>query len=181
MAFRLIAFSGKARAGKDTSAEVLIEHHNFWQLSFAEGIKEVARQVGWNGEKDEAGRKLLQELGRILREYNPDYTIQFMQKQLDSIPQRLSKTMEPPFEGGLVMPQGVVITDCRYPNEADWIASQPNSTLIRIQRPNNPDALTGEAAQHETEIALDDYSFENIIVNDGTKEELHRKVEEYLK
>ena len=57
-----IAFIGKARHGKDTMVihtkslcNAKCEH-----VSFAKHLKEQARALGWDGEKDFAGRNLLQ-------------------------------------------------------------------------------------------------------------------------
>jgi hypothetical protein len=35
----------------------------------------MAHTVGWDGKKDEKGRKLLQDLGLVVRDYDPNYWI----------------------------------------------------------------------------------------------------------
>ena len=92
-------------------------------------------------------------------------------------------------------PPNWIITDVRFPNEADAI-KQRNGILIRVNR----DLVIGEDdfgytrvsinqaekdgiidPQHESETALDDYKFDYIIDNNGTIEELTEKVKVILK
>ena len=68
----LILISGKAGTGKDTIGEYLVRKFGFKRYAFADRLKEVATELGWNGEKDFAGRKFLQELGSVVRNYDPD-------------------------------------------------------------------------------------------------------------
>ena len=67
----VIAFIGKARHGKDTMVihtkalcKAKCEH-----VSFAKHLKEQAKALGWDGEKDFAGRNLLQALSRPVKNY----------------------------------------------------------------------------------------------------------------
>ena len=39
----IIALTGKKRSGKDTAAQVLIKHHNFIKISFAEPLKQISK------------------------------------------------------------------------------------------------------------------------------------------
>lgn len=74
--------SGKAGVGKTTFSNMLIDHlangNKFAKvMPIAKGVKECASQFfGWDGKKDELGRKLLQNIGRIGREYNADTWIE---------------------------------------------------------------------------------------------------------
>ena len=64
-----------------------------------------------------------------------------------------------------------VVTDIRFPNEADKIL-ELGGTLIRLERPGKVSGST-----HESETALDNYkSFDTIIVNDGDITDLYNKI-----
>ncbi len=70
-----VLFSGKAGVGKTTSANILykIMSKNNLEVeigSFAIGVKSTALHMGWDGEKDAKGRKLLIDIGMAGREYN---------------------------------------------------------------------------------------------------------------
>ena len=68
-----------------------------------------------------------------------------------------------------------IITDVRFPNEAKAVKDR-GGILIRINRPGFEN--TGD---HLSEIALDDYkNFDTIIINDGTIEDLSKKIKEFL-
>lgn len=69
-----------------------------------------------------------------------------------------------------------IITDTRFPNEADAVKSR-GGINIRLKRIET-DLRT--INQHESETALDDYSFDYVIDNNGTIEDLIIKVKEIL-
>jgi hypothetical protein len=61
---RGIGLSGAAGAGKDTAADAILAQGPFYVDHFAADLKRIARDYfGWDGKKDERGRKLLQLLG----------------------------------------------------------------------------------------------------------------------
>ena len=90
-------------------------------------------------------------------------------------------------ESYLIYPNWI-ITDTRFPNEAQAIKDRGGIT-IRIIRPDFVEnILTGEKflvkvhrQEHESETALDNYKFDYEIQNDGTIAELIDKVEVILK
>lgn len=80
-----------------------------------------------------------------------------------------------------------VITDVRFPNEAEAI-KRKGGIVLRIERPYSTVAGGGNPANfnkeqfHASETALDDYKgFSHIIQNDGSVEELMEKLRETLK
>jgi len=66
-----------------------------------------------------------------------------------------------------------IITDMRFPNELEAVIKKGGIT-IRVVRPGT---VTGE---HPSETALDNTTFDYEIINDGTMEELVKKVKEIL-
>ena len=65
-----------------------------------------------------------------------------------------------------------IITDVRFPNEADKILSL-SGTLIRLERPG-----TDSGSTHESETALDNYTkFTHTIINDGGIKDLSDKIQ----
>jgi len=69
-----------------------------------------------------------------------------------------------------------VISDVRFPNEADAIKDR-DGIVIRINRPQKGKNVD----EHFSETALDDYdNFDYIIKNDGTIEDLIEKIREIL-
>jgi len=67
-----------------------------------------------------------------------------------------------------------VITDVRFPNEADMIRDN-GGVVVRIDRPDVKAINT-----HISEHALDDYEFDHYVWNDGTVDDLRTKLETEL-
>jgi hypothetical protein len=68
-----------------------------------------------------------------------------------------------------------IITDDRFPNEAQAI-SDNGGINIRVIRPGQDD----QGVVHVSETALDDWEFDEVIMNDGSLEDLVEKVRDLL-
>ena len=120
-------------------------------------LKEFAEKLGWDGKKDERGRKFLQELASVVREYNSNTWIHILWYLIEDEE----------------YPDNVVITDCRYLNEIQlmkqWsLIHNYKVTTIRIERPGFNNGLTEAQKNHPSETELDDYPFDHVIKNSGT-------------
>jgi hypothetical protein len=168
---RAIGISGYARSGKDTVASIF-QDWGYNRTAFADPIRkavyalnpqihdglrvqDVVDQLGWERAKVEYKeiRTLLQHMGTEAgREL---YGEQFwIDRTLDAIPDDTD----------------VVITDVRFPNEADAIR-ELGGEVWRINRPG-----TGPVNDHISETAMDDYPFDVIIDNSGTVADLRESV-----
>ena len=72
---RIIVIMGEAGAGKDTFANHIQNLYSgkgfiVHRITFAKNLKEEARILGWDGQKDEKGRQLLQDLGKVMKNYH---------------------------------------------------------------------------------------------------------------
>jgi len=70
-----------------------------------------------------------------------------------------------------------IITDMRFPNEMEAVEKRHGIT-IRVTRPAEKGKNT--ARLHPSETALDNTTFDYEIINDGTMEELVKKVRKIL-
>jgi hypothetical protein len=68
----------------------------------------------------------------------------------------------------------IVITDVRYLNEAEMLRRH-HAMLIRIDRPG-----LGPADSHPSETELANFLFDHTITNDGTIDDLHRKIDDLM-
>lgn len=73
----------------------------------------------------------------------------------------------------VVIPQWI-ITDCRFPNEAQAIKDN-GGIVIRVERE------TDVISDHPSETGLDSWDFDYVIMNNFDLEELQYKVKEFLK
>lgn len=165
---KILTIAGKAQHGKDTTAsllksrlegkgkEVLLTH-------YADLLKYVCEKFfGWNGEKDEAGRSLLQYVGTdIIRTTEPDYWVNFIKSILLMFPDKWDY---------------VIIPDTRFPNEISNLKTDFDVVTVRVVRTNIDNGLTEKQNQHISEVALDDYTFDWIIRNNGSLNDLDAEV-----
>lgn len=164
---RVIAISGKAESGKDTIAKeikYLLEEQNYkvMIIHFADVLKFVCRQYfDWNGEKDEYGRTLLQQVGTEMREKNnPNMWV--------NITKELIRGIGVEFDY-------VLVPDTRFKEEIEMLNEYFDCTSIRVLRQDidsdgiarvHVNNLTDEQRAHKSERDLDDYKFDLFITND---------------
>jgi len=154
---KLIGLTGKKRSGKDAVFNTL-DSPGVMRAAFGDNLKrEISHITGfpvWRVEKEkESLRLLLQAWGAEFRRKfcGADYWIKAMNADLQSLKQAGAKT--------------VIITDVRFPNEADFIKGR-GGTVVRVAR--NHDTTD----QHSSETAMDKYPGDYTLNNDGTLDDL---------
>jgi hypothetical protein len=168
---KVCCISAKARHGKDTAAAMMAEYlekrgHKVLITHFADLLKYICKQFfGWNGDKDVAGRTLLQYVGTdVVGAQKPGYWANFLADFL--------KMFEKEWDF-------VIVPDCRYPIEYELIRDTFEAVLLRVERPGFDNGLSAAQKAHASETALDEYNFDTIIYNSGSLEELRDKLTEY--
>jgi hypothetical protein len=177
----LIGLGSHARVGKSTVADILERVHGYRQISFAKKLKELALAInpdvlpqsalnvragegklrtlvvrhGWEEAKERfpTVRTYLQELGVACRDtFGEDFWIE----QAGIHAQRKAS--------------GVVISDVRFKSEAEAI-KEYGGVLVNVTRPGY-----GAVNDHISEHDLDDWEWDYVLANDGTKEDLEYHV-----
>jgi hypothetical protein len=163
----LIGLTGKAGSGKGVSSVVLTSFAKgdgvpATVMSFAKPIKDFARLLGWNGEKDEKGRRLLQILGvEIGREcfYENFWIDKWQSAVADFMGKNGSRAL-------------VVCDDVRFENEAVHIRSR-GGVVARI---SGRGGLGGAASAHSSERGIPDSLVDVEVDNGGTMEALAERL-----
>ena len=75
-----IVINGRGGVGKDTLCDFASQFYRVRNISSVDPIKAIARQHGWNGEKDLKSRKFLSDLKRVFTEYS-DLPNHYMMEQ----------------------------------------------------------------------------------------------------
>ena len=155
---RVILLIGKAGVGKDESYKCIKElYPTAERYAFADRLKNFAYEMGWDGRKDERGRKLLQGIGQTVRAYKEGFWALKVAKAIEND-----------------MPDIAVITDCRFPNEIQIIKDYFRGvTTIRIIRDISE---MSDISEH----ALDDYTPDFEVVNNGTIIDLKDSLKDVL-
>mgnify|MGYP000890179782 CR=1 FL=1 len=153
---RVILLIGKAGVGKDESYKCIKElYPTAERYAFADYLKTIAYEVGWDGRKDERGRKLLQGIGQTVRAYKEGFWALKVAKAIEHD-----------------VPDIAVITDCRFPNEIQIIKDYfRDVTTIRIIRDVSE---MSDISEH----ALDDFTPDFEIMNNCTVADLERSLKE---
>ena len=167
-----ILISGKAQHGKDTTATMLSDEFKkkgkkTLIIHYADLLKYICKQYfGWDGNKDEKGRTILQEVGTDnIRKNYPDFWVKFVADFVVCFPNRWDY---------------VIVPDTRFPNEASHIVDRGfNAFLLRVNRGGGfVSPLSEEQQRHASETALDNADFDFVIHNDGTLQDLRVLVNE---
>ena len=58
----VVIINGAGGTGKDTLCEITSRHYKTRTISAVDRVKEIALFGGWNGVKDDRGRKLLSDI-----------------------------------------------------------------------------------------------------------------------
>ena len=151
--FCVMCISGKAEAGKDLLASKFKEvaesnDKKVCVMHYGDYLKDIAsRFYGWDGNKDEKGRTLLQWLGSdVARKENPNIWVNVIAETIAALKKEFDYFLIP---------------DTRFPNEVDIINdSFDRAFSVRINRPDHKSKLTDEQLLHISEIALDDFEFD---------------------
>jgi hypothetical protein len=174
-----IALIGRARSGKDTVAARLVAQ-GYTRVAFADPLKaallnmnpyvptgygvtvrlqSLVADAGWDYAKDNYPevRRLLQHTGQTVREIDPRFWVRAAMSTINV-------TWSP-----------IVVSDVRYPNEADTLREH-GFRIVRIVRPD-AGPLPGGASAHDSETALDDYPVDALVWNGGSLAELHLRAD----
>lgn len=180
----IVGIGSVARVGKDTAATALVRDLGFKRIGFADALKRLALEAdpmispsgartvntqggrghlkqivtgsSWEQAKDQWPeiRRFLQELGvGCRRVFGDGIWIQ-----------AIEQAMKVDYLTG-----DWVVPDVRFINEADWVKAQGGIT-VRIDRPG----FFG--AGHISETELNKYTFDYALENDGSIQQLERKV-----
>ncbi len=146
----LIGLPGRAGAGKSTVARMLDEHYAFTELALAEPILDMVCSLysmagidgAWAVERSlkeqptrlgYSYRHLAQTLGTEWgRQLSPDFWLRVLKLRLEA----------PELEG-----ESVVISDVRFPNEAEFITRR-GGVLVRVVRDIAPAARPHASEAH---------------------------------
>ena len=166
---KVVCISGHARAGKDTTAEMMKKelenewNHKVLTIHNADLLKFMCKSLfGWNGNKDENGRHILQYVGTdVVRKQDPDFWVSFIIKVLKLFPNEWDY---------------VLIPDVRFPNEISELKKAGFDVLhVHINRQTEND-LTEEQRNHPSETALNHTIPDETIENNGNLNDLNKRV-----
>jgi len=164
----VIGLCGPAGSGKGEVAKLLSNFGKTYTLPFAKPLKAMAKSFGWDGNKDEKGRKFLQLLGtEIGRAYDQDYWVKRWAEEAKMI---LSAGV--PGYPNILQYDILVADDTRFDNEADIIKSF-GGFVVRLSGRKYD---LGNNSTHASERGITESKIDFTIDNSGTIEDLSDKI-----
>ena len=158
----IILISGKAGHGKTTFAnllekELVANERSVLRIAFADYLKYICtKYYGWDGVKNESGRKILQHIGTdVVRARDSNFWADIVARLINALDEEYDY---------------YIIDDVRFPNEIESFPFE-SSLHIRLERYVNEKEryinplMTEEELTHISEVALDDYAPDIFIVN----------------
>ena len=165
----IVGISGKIGSGKDEVGLCLEKNYNFTIIKFADKIKQIAclmTNTPMDLQTSQSGKATyLEDWGMTVREFQQKLGTDAVRDGLhkDAWVLATLSHYKPSFKWA--------VTDTRFFNEAEKI-KKLGGINIRIERPNNP----FPASDHPSETELDNYKFDIVISNDGSIDDLYKKV-----
>lgn len=184
--YPLIGLMGQKRSGKDTAASILVRDYGYVRYAYADPMKQAAYALdpligevalpgaltgvkrlsdivdalGWERAKEcPEVRRTLQRLGTEVgrNHFGDSFWVDLTMSQVADA------------EGP------VVITDARFPNEADAIR-RAGGIIVEVRRPGLPDE-DGHASEH----AWRSVRPNAVLDNDGTVEDLEERIRAFAR
>ncbi|MBU8597349.1 adenylate kinase [Alkalihalobacillus clausii] len=173
-----IALIGKARAGKDSVADLLAEHYGFTKYAFGTALKRYYHDIF--GEQDGKPREGYQWFGQTMRERDPGVWVRKLFEEID-----IDLGCEELFS--FMLPIFPVITDVRQQNEYDRCRAE-GYTIIRVEADDTTrlermraagDRFNIDDLKHDTETQLDAFEADYTVDNGAgvTLDDLKRQVD----
>lgn len=157
---RVIIINGGGGSGKDTFVEFCAKHAKVINISSVDKVKEAAKiLVGWNGEKDEKSRKLLVDLKKLSIDYNEYPTTYILEEH--------KKFLESEAE--------FLFIHIREISEIKKIKKLLSAETLLLTNPRVP-----KITSNTSDANVNDYSYDYMVKNSGTLEELEQKAIEFV-
>lgn len=170
---KIYILSGKAKSGKDLVSKIITNYYRDKKcicLSYSYYLKDYVKRItGWDGSEENKPREMLQKVGIELIKNKINNKL-FINRLLEDV------------DVFSYFYDIIVVTDARLIEEVEIPKEKLDNVItIRINRDNIDNNLTNEQKSHLTEIALDNYSnFDYIIDNNKDYSYLENKVNKIL-
>ena len=169
----VITVSGQAQHGKDSAAKIIEEKIKSSgkpiTIHMADYLKFICKTYfGWDGNKDEKGRHILQYVGTDkVRKIFPNFWVDAVMNFI--------KAFGDDFDY-------VLIPDCRFPNEIEIFRNNGYEVVaLHITRTNFENCLTQEQRNQPSERAMDGFIFDDCICSESGLDNLEIEVDKFIK
>ena len=167
---KIIVVNGVPRSGKDVFVNFCLEELGILgnAISTIDYVKDVARSLGWNGEKTPKNRRFLSDLKDTLTRW-------------DDVPYKkvieVKEAMELEFALSEIKEDGYLFVHCREPKEIQKFVERENAITILLRR-----AVVENLVQsNHADAGVFDFNYDYEIFNNSTLEDLKNCAKTFLK
>ena len=153
----IVIINGTGGSGKDTFVSFVNKYNKVYNFSSIDKVKEIAKEVGWDGGKTEKDRKFLSDLKKLTTEYN-DMAFNSIKDAVN----RFNNTDEE-----------IMFIHIREPEEVDRAKNAFNAKTLLIKR-EGLDLIKSNFSDANVENYNYDY-----IINNTTLEDLEEKAKNF--
>lgn len=159
---KIIVINGYAGVGKDTFIDCCMKiSDSVFSISTIDPIKDIAYQIGWNGEKTPKSRKFLSDLKNLLTDYY-DFSWNYIRNEVLDISNRY--------------PDPIIFIHCREPKEIQRFKDEWGAKTLLIRR-----ALAERTEQiNQADNGVFNFEYDLMIGNNGSIEQLQRDAKHYI-
>ena len=168
---KIFIVNGYPESGKDTFIDMCLEYlgNNGFKYSTIDAVKEYAKQIGWDGKKDDRGRALLSDLKNALEKYNNFSHI--------NVREFIGRTLYTGAKNGESLDNYVFFIIVREPEQIRALLNEyKNSKSIIIKR----GLVEKKEYSNDADKKVECFTYDYIISNDGTLDDLKETVIEFL-
>lgn len=148
---KVVIINGSAGVGKDTFSSICSKYCKVINYSSIDKIKELALLCGWDGVKDERGRRLLSDMKFALSRYN-DLPFQSMKNAVDEF---------------YLSDAELLFLHIREPKEIARAANEFNAVTLLIKNPR-----INHIKSNDADANVYDFKYDCVINNKSTLQEL---------
>lgn len=154
----IIIINGTGGSGKDTFVEFCSKYNKVMNFSSIDKVKEIARLIGWDGQKTEKDRKFLSDLKKLTTVYND--------MPFNSIKEAIEQFNDSDNE--------ILFIHIREPEEIKKVVDSFNAKTLLIKRTGLANIET-----NNSDAGVDNYEYDYIIEN-NTLEQLDNEAFKFV-
>ncbi|MFA5558819.1 MAG: hypothetical protein WDA59_05090 [Methanofastidiosum sp.] len=152
--------NGSGGSGKDLFVQYCGHFLSVYNISSVDKIKEAAKILGWNGEKDENSRYFLAHMKYLSSRYN-NHPYEYIKEQIEYFLENSDLD--------------IMFIHIREPEEIDKVKKDFDCKTILIRNSN-----VKEIKSNEADANVEDYKYDIVIDNSGTLDDLKKKVFDFI-
>ena len=162
---KIFVINGRAGSGKDTFVNFCSWYAKVENYSSVQPIKEIAASVGWDrAKKSEKDRKFLSDLKQLLARYN-DFPFEAIKRKIQDFSDSNKE---------------ILFIHIREPEEIARVKELQEEVGIPIVTLFLDNPRTELITSNESDANVANYTYDVTIRNDGTKDDLERKAENFI-